>query len=161
MKFNKRDLPMGGGQGSTLFFKLKDGESKTGVCRGEIFEFTNKWVNGKSFLCSPDEEGAKSRFRLNIVVQEDGQFTAKIWEFPLTVYNLLADIAEEYDLEKTKIKITRRGTGTDTIYMILPLLKEPIPAKIQNEIDAVPLTILEHKDQPKVKMPDSDEELPF
>ncbi len=154
MIFNKREIPEGNGKGS--FLKLKDGESKTGVCRGEIHEFAILWANGKSALCSPDDEGAKTRFRLNIIVHEDGKFVCKIWEFGLTLYNQLADIAEEYDLEKTKIKITRRGVGTDTIYMILPLLKEPIPKNVQAEIDAVDLLILEHKESVKVPRGNSD-----
>jgi hypothetical protein len=163
MKFTKRDIPTGSGTGSNLFLKLKDGESKTGVCRGEIYEFTIKWEGGKSSVCSPDDEGAKTRFRLNFVVHEDGKFVPKIWEYGLIVYNLLSEIAEEYDLEKTKLKITRRGTGTDTVYMILPLLKEPIPAKTLAEIEAVPLLLLEHKESVKPKPVESfdSEILPF
>ena len=160
MKFTKREIPSGNGGGGNLFLKIGDGESVTGVLRGENYEFYNVWENGKSRICGPDEEGAKSRFRANFVTYEDGKFVAKIWEFPLTVYNQLAEIAEEYDLEKTKLKITRRVIKTDTIYKILPMLKEPIPAKAMKEIEAVPLNILEHKPQNKVpSFGPSDEEL--
>lgn len=167
MKFTKREV-QSGEKGSNLFLKLADGQSVTGVLRGENYEFYNKWINGKSQLTTADDPEGKSRFRANFVTVEDGRLTAKIWEFPLTVYNQLADIAEEYDLEKTKIKITRRGTGTDTVYMILPLLKEPISAKAIKEIEAVKLNILEHK--PKNEPPafgqehqfeDDQNEIPF
>ncbi len=133
--------------GGGLFFKLEDGDSLTGVCRGEIFEFCIVWENNRSRVVEKDDEGAKARFRLNIVVNEGGRFVAKIWEFGLTIYNQLADIAEEYDISKTKLKITRRGTGTDTIYMILPLLKEPLQPKDLKSIEAVSMQILEHREK--------------
>lgn len=150
MNFKKREIPKG--EGGNLFLRLKDGESIKGVCRGEIHEFHMKWVGNRSQLCEPNDPEAKFRFRLNIIVPENGSFVPKIWEFGLTIYNQLADIAEEYDLEKTKIKITRRGTGTDTVYLILPLLKEPLTPKQLNEIEAVPLNILEHKESAKQQL---------
>jgi hypothetical protein len=149
MKFTKRDMPERDDRGPGIFLKFKDGESKTGVCRGEVYEFFQVWENGKSQVVARDHADAKSRFRLNFVILEDGKFVPKIFEFGIVVYNLLAEISEEYDLEKTKVKITRRGTGTDTVYMVLPLLKEPISAKTMKEIEAVPLNILEHKERAK------------
>lgn len=163
MRFTKREIPSGDGSGG-LFLKLKDGESVVGVFRGEVYEFYSKWENNKSVLTTADDPDGKSRFRLNFVVKED-KFTAKIWEFGLTIYNQLADINEEYPLQSTKVKITRRGTGTDTIYMILPMLKEPIPAQAMKEIESLPLNILEHKGQPEKKIknyaPGADEEPEF
>ena len=147
MKFNKRQSVSSDGPG--LFLKLKDGESVVGVCRGEIYEFFNKWVGGRSQLTQADDPDGRSRFRLNFVVQEDGKFVAKIWEFGFAIYNQLADLNDEYPLEKTKIKITRRGQGTDTIYLILPMVKEPIPAKTMKQIESVDLNILEHKEKPQ------------
>lgn len=165
MKFNKRDAPSGDSQ-SSLFVRLKDGESIVGVPRGEVYEFFQVWEGGKSQVVSEDHPNAKSRFRVNLVVHEDGEFKARIWEFGLVIYNQLADIASEYDITQTKLKITRRGTGTDTVYMILPILKEPINAKALKAIEAVPLNILEHKQsEPKVvknHAPGGDDmELPF
>ncbi len=145
MKFYKREIPKG--SSNALFFTLKDGETMNGVCRGELYEFSIKWANNRSSVVSADDPDAKSRFRVNIVVQEPGSqtFVAKIWEFGLTIYNQLADINEEYELSKTKIKIKRVGTGTDTLYMILPLLKEPLSPLVLKEIDAVTLNMLPHK----------------
>lgn len=146
MKFSKREIMSG--EGNILFLKFKDGESHIGVPRGEVYEFYQKWENNRSKVVDANDPDGKSRFRINFVVQEDGKFVPRILEFGLTVYNQLADIAEEYDITQTKLKITRRGTGTDTVYMVLPLLKEPIPAKVMKQIEAVPLNILEHKDKP-------------
>lgn len=145
MKFTKRDLKKGSGGGaSALFLKFEDGETKTGVCRGEIYEFYQKWDGGRSHLVSPTDPEGKSRFRVNLVVQDGGKFIPMIFEFGLTVYNQLADIHEECSLPETKIKITRRGKGMETEWSILPVMKEPLSEKQLKEIAAVPLNILEH-----------------
>lgn len=164
MKFHKREIPKS--EGSNLFFRLKDGETLNGVCRGEVYEFYIKWANNKSQVVTSDDPEGKSRFRVNIVVQEGQKFVAKVWEFGLTIYNQLSDINEEYDLSKTKLKIKRVGTGTDTIYMILPLLKEPLTPFVLNEIESVTLNMLQHK-APAQKSPAEayfdgpPDELPF
>lgn len=143
MKFTKREVVQS--EGSSLFLKLKDGDSITGIFRGENHEFHVKWENGKSHLTNEHDQEGKPRFRLNFITKEDKRLVAKIWEFSVVVYNQLADLNEEYPLETTKVKITRRGSGTDTVYSILPLLKEPLtPAQIK-EIESVSLNMLEHK----------------
>jgi hypothetical protein len=149
MRFPKREVS--DSQGSGLFFRLKDGESKKGVLRGELYEFFQVWQNGKSVLVKPTAPGAKSRFRANIVVFDDesGEFKALILEMSQTMCNQLADLAEEYDLTQTKIKITRRGTGTDTVYNIMPLFKEPLGPAAMKLIQSIPLQILEHKTPPQ------------
>lgn len=162
MKFPKLDAPASEGSGSNLFLKLKDGESVTGVFRGELYEFFSKWTGNKSIVTSSLDPEGKQRFRANIVVYEDGQFRAKIWEFGRPVCAQLKDINDEYPLDKTKVKITRRGTGTDTTYMILPILKEPLSAKHLAEIEGVALNILEHRDKPEApQVPVTDDELEF
>lgn len=130
MKFNKNHkVPA---VKSDKFLKFEDGETKHVVLAGEIFEFYMKWVNGKSVPSNPQDPDAKVRFKVNAIVSEEGKLIPKIWEFPLTVYNQLADINSEYPLEETKLKVTRQGTGTDTVYHILPLLKEKVPASIKS-----------------------------
>jgi hypothetical protein len=164
MNIPKREIPIGNNASGDLFLKLGDGESKIGVCRGDLYEFFQVWENNRSRLVKPDEPGAKSRFRLNFVSYEDGKFVARIWEFGLMVYNQLADINEEYPLEKTKLKVTRKGKGTDTVYMILPMLKEPISAKGLKDLDGVTLNVLVHPEKSESKgtfESEMDEELPF
>jgi hypothetical protein len=56
----------------------------------------------------------------------------------------LATLSEDYDLEKTAVKITRRGTGTDTVYIILPAKDQPTPVQLKN-IEAMDLNALEFK----------------
>ena len=159
MKFQKRDIPTGDGKGG-LFLKFKDGESKVGVFRGEVFEFFQVWEGGKSQVVDPDHPMAKSRFRLNFCTKEDGEMKVKIFEFGLTVYNQLAEISVDYDLEQTAVKITRRGTGTDTVYMIIPAKEQPTASQLK-AIQALPINFLEHKDKPQSAPAADDEGLPF
>lgn len=152
MKFTKREIPAAAGNGG-LFLKFKDGESKVIIPRGEIYEFFQIWENGKSRLVGGSEPGAKSRFRMNALTKEDGELKARIFEFGLTIYNQLAEIADDYPIDKTAIKVTRRGTGTDTMYMLIPAKEQPTPAQLKSMAE-IPLNILEHKEaapQPKVK----------
>jgi hypothetical protein len=149
MKFKKREITQGNGNGG-VFLKFKDGDSKVGILRGEIYEFFQYWDNGKSHVVDADHPQGKSRFRLNFVTKEDGELKAKIFEFGLTVYNQLADISDDYEIDKTAVKITRRGTGTDTVYMIIPSKEQPNAQQLK-AIEAVPLNIVEHKDSPEPK----------
>lgn len=144
MKFQKRDIQSGDGK-NDKFLKLKDGESKNIILRGEVYEFWMKWVNGKSVTVQKQDPEAKSRFKINALIYEEGRFKATIWEFPVTVYNQLADVAAEYPLERTKIKLSRQGTGTDTVYHILPLVseKDKLSPQVLAQIEAVSLNILD------------------
>lgn len=139
MRFEKR-TPTDGGS----YLKLKDGESKTGVFRGDIYEYAIVWEARKSREVAKNSPGAKARFRLNFVVREDGELKAKIFDFGLTLYNQLAGISEEYDLEKTALKITRQGTGTDTVYVIIPSKEQP-NEKALEQLSSVKLNYLESK----------------
>jgi hypothetical protein len=157
---------------SALFFKLKDGDIKTGVLRGEVFEYAALWKDRRSVVVPVGTPGSKCRYRINIVVHEEGKFLAKIWEFSQTICNQLAALAEEYDMSITKIKISRKGsTIQDTEYSIIPT-KDQLSAAQIKLIGEVPLNILEHKDVQEKSLPppsnDSDsftdanfDEIPF
>lgn len=155
-KLQKREMPKSENGG--VFLKFKDGDSKVGVFKGDVHEFFQVWEGGKSLVVSPDHPNAKSRFRWNFVSKEDGELKARIFDFGLMVYNQLAEIQDDYDLSTTALKITRRGTGTDTTYIVIPAKEQPNADQLKN-IGAVPLQILEHKQTAK---PAHDEEnLPF
>jgi hypothetical protein len=165
MKFKKFDMAEGGSNGG-LFFKIKNGESRMGVIRGEIYEFYSRWVGGKSFVVTAGEENAKPKFRVNIVVYDEKEkvFRALIWEFGLMIYQQLADIAQETDITKLKLKITRRGEGLDTTYTVMPPLsdKDKLTPKQLEQIEAVPLKILEHKEEvAPADTEGNDGDLPF
>lgn len=158
---SKEELPSSGG----TFLKLKDGEAVTGVFRGEMYEFCEKWEDKKRTIVSADEHGAKFRFRVNFVVWEGGKFVSKIFEQGKTVYLNLSDLNETCDLETTKVRISRRGSGPmDTEYSILPDMKSPLTASQLNQIENTELQELEHKDakptHDDAPMP-GDDEIPF
>jgi hypothetical protein len=143
MKFKSpEELPQTG-NGSKNFLKLKDKESVQGIFRGELHEFYVLWENGKSREVSAGTPEAKFRFRINFVSKDSAGYTAKIFEQGLSVYNQLAELHNEYELDKIVVKITRNGIGTDTTYSILPLLKAPITKdtfKYLEEMPLLPLT---------------------
>lgn len=165
MNFKKREVPNGNGNGD-LFLKFHDGESKVGLLRGEPYEFYQVWEGGRSRVVAPDNASGKSRFRVNFVQREGDKFVARIWEFGLKVYNQLAELHTEYDLSETKIKITRIGEGTKTVYMVMPIAKEPIPKSAMKEIQALPLNALNNhgeakKDKQEPNDIEHDDEVPF
>lgn len=151
--------------GSKNYVKLKDGESVRGVFIGDMFTFHIKWINGKSVESDNKDPDAKTRFKCNFAMVDDqGQLTAKVWEFAYSVFEQLKAINSEYPLETTKVKISRMGTGTDTTYQILPLVspKDLLTKPQLDAINALPLNPLDKKAAGKEKPPfDPSEELPF
>lgn len=154
MKLPRRDVKSSDGSGSAKYLKFKDGETKNVIFRGEVYEFKNKWVNGKGIICEDNDPEGTSRFKINAIIFEDGTPVVKIWEFPLIIYNKLSDINSEYPLEDTVIKITRQGSGRDTEYQLLPLIKIQIP----KSIDKLDLNILDAK--PKTNKASEDNTAP-
>lgn len=131
------------------FLKLADGESVNGVFVGDIYEFWGKWDGKTTVVAAEGDEGAKLRFRCNFITTEPGteELVVKIWEFPLMIYNQLKDINEEYPLEQTKMKITRKGVKTNTEYTIMPLVggKNALKPEQVQLLSKIPLLKLEKK----------------
>jgi hypothetical protein len=161
MKFKNQDeLPEGGG--SKNFLKLKDKESVQGIFRGDLHEFFVLWENGKSREVDAGFPGGKFRFRVNLVIKEGPSYVAKIFEQGLTVYNQLRELHEEYELDKIVVKITRNGTGTDTTYSVLPLLKQAISKETFKFLDSMELLPLEQQKREGAEASaDSAGEVPF
>lgn len=150
--------------GSGIFLRLKDKESVTGVFRGDLHEFSTLWKDGKSQVVPDGTPKASFRFRINFILSENGAMVSKIWEQGATNYHKLKELHDEYNLEKTYVKITRHGRGLDTEYSILPLVKQQVTPMIEKKIAAVGLQELKHEDAPQVMAPpstDNDEEIPF
>lgn len=135
------------GSGANNFLKIPSGDSVRGVFRGDIHEFWSIWQDGKPIVTDESDPGAKRRFRVNFVTEENGGMVSKIWEFGILVYNQLREINSEYSLETTKIKITRDGTGKDTSYVIMPLVSDSnkLTPKQLERISSVDLLPLEKK----------------
>jgi hypothetical protein len=129
MQFTKRPQSSGGDK---KYLSLKDGESVAVLFRGNpVFHFV-KWENGKATPVAENHPEAQFRFTINALVKENAAWVAKIWDQGTIVYNMLADLNEDYPLEDTVIKITRRGTKTDTTYMILPNKEQPNPKQLES-----------------------------
>lgn len=142
MKLVKREVPKSEGNGTSNYLKISDGQNATGVFRGEVYEFWQNWPKGgEKQVFNEPTPGASSRFKVNFVTNEDGKAVAKVWEFGLTVYNMLAEIGENFELDQTKVKISRRGSGKETQWIIIPL--GPLDAKGLKSVSAVPLNLLE------------------
>jgi hypothetical protein len=134
-----------GDGGKELFLKLKDGESVRGLFQGEPRVFTAIW-DGQTYVETPKADGGKFRFSVNILVEENGKWTAKIFEQGAVVYSSLKDLNEEYPLEDTLVKITRNGEKTETTYSILPVPPKAQPdEKTLKKIKEIPLHSLEKK----------------
>lgn len=149
-------------KGNKSFIKLKDKESVVGIFRGEMHEFFSVWENNRTRVVEEGTPGAGFRFRVNFFVKEGTTFTPKIFEGGVTVYNQLAELHEEYNLEETAIKITRNGTGTDTTYTIIPMKQAPSKETLKF-LAAAELLPLESTKQNGSAAPqlDQDDEIPF
>lgn len=151
MNFRK-DLPESGS--SKNYLKLKDKESASGIFRGDLFEFFVQWEGNRSHVVAEGDPDAKFRFRVNFVIKEGSVYVPKIFEQGSNVYRQLAELNEEYDLETTVVKLTRNGTGTDTTYSLMPLLKQALAKETLAYLDSIDLLPLAHRE-------DSKEGLPF
>lgn len=160
MKFkSQEELPVTG-NGSKNFLKLKDKESVQGIFRGDLHEFFVLWEGQKSKVVPEGTPGAKFRFRINFVIKEGSGYVVKIFEQGLTVYNQLAELHNEYELDTIVVKITRNGTGTDTTYSVLPLLKQAIPKETIKYLDSMELLPLSTEAAPAHEQNQSDD-IPF
>ena len=141
MKFRSdAELPSTGGANN--FIKLKEKESVEGVFRGELYEFFILWEANKSRIVPEGTVDSKFRFRINFVVKEGSVYVPKVFEQGIIVYKQLSALHDEYSLPETVVKITRNGTGTDTTYSLLPLLKKPLTKEaleFLNVMDLIPL----------------------
>lgn len=158
MRFRTDDeLPETGG--SKNFVKLKDKESIEGIFRGDIHEFFVLWENGKSKEVTEGTPEAKFRFRINFVIKEGAVYVPKIFEQGLTVYNQLRELNNEYGLDGIVVKVTRNGTGTDTTYSTLPLLKKALTKETLAHLETMELLPLTSQTKPAQEKADS--EIPF
>lgn len=155
MKFG--DVGGGDGKKVALFVSMKDGDKVTGLFAGEPSIFKIHWVGNKSLvcvgkeLCEPCQSGdkAKFRFKLNMIVKEDGVAMAKIFEGAYGMFLDLKNLHEsDYNLEDTVVTVYRKGQKTDTRYTVLPVPPkgQPTPAELEL-MKKVPLNSLVDKDR--------------
>lgn len=136
-------LPQKTNGGDSIFVKLEDGESVVGVFYGDPEHANVKFDRvAKKWIKDP----TAFRFRLNLVIEDQGVLVSKIYEGGSTVYTQLRELHKTgYTLPTTKVKLTRKGTGTDTVYTILPLPQGTLTAKEAQKYSSVPLKDLKWK----------------
>jgi hypothetical protein len=162
MQTQKREMPEGAGNGGGKFLKIAIGQNATGVFRGEPVSYWQKWPKGGVKETSETQKpGFEERFKVNFVIHEEGVFTAKILDMNLALYNQMAEINEAYDIETIKCKISRQPSGKGSIYLLLPLLKESIPAKALKQIEAVELIPLGPAPSQSAPANENTDEIPF
>lgn len=128
-----------GGGGGENYLRLKDKETVTGIFRGEIKEYYLSWPKGgRKQIFSEPAPGTKIRFEVNFVVKEGTTYVPKIFEGGHPVYKQLAALHDEYDLEKTVIKITRNGIDKNTSYTFMPAKVAP-SAETLKYLDSIQL----------------------
>ncbi len=121
MKFQKRAPTGSSGNDGKMYLRLKPGEQVKLIVMGDEYCFRVKWVAGKSISSDESDPEAKFRFKVNVILKENDAYVAKVWEQGSIVYNALMDLSADYPLDRTVLKVTRNGTGTDTTYSIIPL----------------------------------------
>jgi hypothetical protein len=118
-------------ENTSNFIKLNDGESITGVLKGEPMEYEQHWEETYACLgkkecdiCARDPEAkAVFRFRVHFIQKTKEGWKSMILEQGYRVYESFKGFNEAgIDLTKTPIKITRIGTSQATKYMVVPLM---------------------------------------
>lgn len=152
------------------YASLKDGEAVEGVLRGTLVDHYTHWVDGKTHVCSgratcelcEQKIKASYRFKTNIIVKENGVLTAKILEQGKTVYEAIQALEEGgYNLDTTKIRISRKGSKLDTVYTVMPVPNAVMSEETLKAIAAVKLNDLTTKAETATETTHDDEALPF
>lgn len=125
------------------FLKIEPDSSQVMLLRGEIAEFGLVGEGRDLKKVQSGTPGSRQRFIVNAIVSENHTFVAKVFEFGILIYRQLAQLNTEMDLEKTKMKIMRTGSGKNTDYSVIPVIKEPLSPKQLDEINKVPLHFLD------------------
>lgn len=144
MKFKKPEDSFNQESGESLYLKIKDGQNLMFTPRGEIYEFYS--VFGVKGPVLPSTPGARVRYKMNVVMSDDGgkTFKVKIYEFGKGIYKQLYEISEVCEVTTTKLRLSRRGASKeDTEYTLLPMIKEPLSAAMIQAIGQVELHILD------------------
>lgn len=142
MKFDHKDQPGNDKSKDGIFIQIKDGDAINLVFRGEIYSFYS--VFGVKGEASPDDEGARQRFRANAIVWAGDTFKAKILEFGKSIYGQMEEISKVCEITETKCRLSRKGSTKDnTEYTLLPVIKDPLTAVQLDAISRIPLNILD------------------
>lgn len=141
MKFPKIEGGNGSGVGKDDFVKLKDGDSVKGVFVGDPVHWYQIFnPGGRPTVVPQFTKGGSFRFRINLVVVENGTYVAKVFEQGKTVWDALNSLEEDYKFENFVMKISRKGsTKDDTVYSVIPAPGGELTPEQKAKIAAVKL----------------------
>lgn len=113
------------------FLKWADGDTLVVTLRVDMPEEVLKhWSGGRSYVCTGLKQGCtyclagdEPRTRWRFPVTQAGEL--KAWDLSNTVWEQLEAVADEPDSYKgLSFKVTRKGAGFNTVYIILPSTEE-------------------------------------
>lgn len=131
MKFPPRQQGESG-EGTGTFLRLKDGETVTGILRGDIYTFYSIGFGADTRVVEQGK-GGKRKYRHNFVVKDGSGYAARVWEFGPKIYDTLSALEQGgWDLQNTLLTISRTGsTKENTKYTVTPNKKEPSEAAMK------------------------------
>jgi len=136
---------------------LGDGEKVVGCFRGEPYGFYRKFPDTTEY--QDYAEGRRFRFKINFVMEEDGEWAARIFEGSKTVSEQLLDVIEKYS-QDCLFEIKRSGSGLDdTRYTIM--LEKKLSKEDLVKLEAVTIKELGSGRGRKEELPEVEEETPF
>ena len=130
---------------SSMFVKLKDGQSIIGTFVGEPYCFYQ--IFGEKEEHEKYIEGSSFRFKIGFIVKnaETGDLHGKILQAGSLVRNAILDVKEEYGLDSW-FKFKRTGSGkSDTTYSVL--YQEKLTAEDKEKIKTIKIPSLKKKDE--------------
>lgn len=148
------------------FLRLKPGDEVRGVFRGDPVDFRQHWKDNRGYacpgratceLCQANEKSA-FRFRINFVIKENGAYVAKVFEQGKAVYEALKELHKDYNLETNTMKIKRIGSGTETVYNIVPVPNGAVSGEYIKAMEMLKLNSLSPFGQDATPTPEEPEE---
>lgn len=129
------------------------------ACTADMEEYGFKcWGCDMARIPGNEKLRSKQRLLVNVLIMQDGEWVPKIFEQPISrrgnlLGNLLVDFQEEYGtLMDRSYRFSRVGEKLNTVYSLIPLSQEDIPA-VHNNVDFLPLSVY------RVISPDEQEAL--
>jgi hypothetical protein len=159
---------------SVDLLKVESGKDVRGVFAGDPVEWFVHWPDGadhsticvgrKSCELCREGDKAKFRFRVNFIINENGAFTAKIFEGGAGVYKQLKELQDAgWDLEKNLMIIKKTGEKLTTRWTISPVPNGALSESQLKVIKQMPLHLMkvEQDDDEPTDTQESTSEIPF
>ncbi len=122
--------------GGGKFVKLENGKSIEGVFRGDPYTFFSIYGDKERREFDDQVPNSQFKFKINLVVKENGAYVAKVFGSGWTTFNSLDTMIQELGQDQL-FKLICSKSGNKTSYNIVP--KGPITQAEKQNIAAVKL----------------------